>query len=123
MSEEVALTARAVPKRRVIVTGVDSGIGRATALVLAERGYDIGMTYGTNAVAHLIDPEAAYTTETTIFVDVEGADYIKNLVARHPIQRQAEPMEIAYGVLFLASDEASYITGAQLPIDGGYTAQ
>jgi NAD(P)-dependent dehydrogenase (short-subunit alcohol dehydrogenase family) len=56
-------------------------------------------------------------------ISAEGADYIKNLVGRHPIQRQAEPMEIAYGVLFLASDEASHITGAQLPIDGGYTAQ
>jgi NAD(P)-dependent dehydrogenase (short-subunit alcohol dehydrogenase family) len=52
-----------------------------------------------------------------------GADYIQNLVARHPIKRQADPMEIAYGVLFLASDEASYITGTQLAIDGGYTAQ
>jgi NAD(P)-dependent dehydrogenase (short-subunit alcohol dehydrogenase family) len=56
-------------------------------------------------------------------ISAEGADYIKNLVARHPIQRQAEPMEIAFGVLFLASDEASYITGTQLAIDGGYTAQ
>jgi len=36
-------------ERRVIVTGVGSGIGKATAVVLAERGYDIGMTYGTNA--------------------------------------------------------------------------
>ena len=49
MCEEVALTTGAVPKRRVIVTGVGSGIGKATAVVLAERGYDIGMTYGTNA--------------------------------------------------------------------------
>lgn len=56
-------------------------------------------------------------------ISTEGGDYIKNLVARHPMKRQADPMEIAYGVLFLASDEASYITGAQLPIDGGYTAQ
>ena len=38
-------------ERRVIVTGVGSGIGKATAVVLAERGYDIGMTYGTNADA------------------------------------------------------------------------
>jgi NAD(P)-dependent dehydrogenase (short-subunit alcohol dehydrogenase family) len=53
----------------------------------------------------------------------EGADYIENLVARHPMKRQAEPIEIAHEVLFLASDEASYITGTQLAIDGGYTAQ
>lgn len=56
-------------------------------------------------------------------ISPEGADYIQNLVARHPIKRQADPLEIAYGVLFLASDEASYITGTQLAIDGGYTAQ
>lgn len=40
-----------------------------------------------------------------------------------PIGRAAEPIEIAYAVLFLASDEASYITGIDLPIDGGYTAR
>lgn len=38
------------------------------------------------------------------------------------IQREGRPEEVAYGVLFLASDEASYITGSELVIDGGYTA-
>ncbi|HHV00860.1 MAG: SDR family NAD(P)-dependent oxidoreductase [Defluviitoga tunisiensis] len=36
--------------------------------------------------------------------------------------RPAEPIEVAYGALFLASEESSYITGAELVIDGGYTA-
>jgi NAD(P)-dependent dehydrogenase (short-subunit alcohol dehydrogenase family) len=40
-----------------------------------------------------------------------------------PIGRWADPIEVAYGVLFLASDEASYITGSELVIDGGFTAQ
>lgn len=40
-----------------------------------------------------------------------------------PLQRTGRPLEVAYGVLFLASDEASFVTGAELVIDGGYTAQ
>jgi cyclopentanol dehydrogenase len=43
------------------------------------------------------------------------------LTALTPLKREARPAEIAYGVLFLASDEASYITGAELVIDGGYS--
>ncbi|MFD1811652.1 SDR family NAD(P)-dependent oxidoreductase [Rhodococcus gannanensis] len=45
-----------------------------------------------------------------------------DVIAATPMKRAADPREIAYGALFLASDEASYVTGIELPVDGGYTA-
>jgi NAD(P)-dependent dehydrogenase (short-subunit alcohol dehydrogenase family) len=47
----------------------------------------------------------------------------ENLIALHPIGRLGEPNDIAYGILYLASEESSFVTGTELLIDGGYTAQ
>jgi len=44
-------------------------------------------------------------------------------LAANPIQRLGQPEDIAYGALYLASDEASFVTGSELVIDGGWTAQ
>jgi NAD(P)-dependent dehydrogenase (short-subunit alcohol dehydrogenase family) len=40
-----------------------------------------------------------------------------------PLARLGQPEDVAYGVLYLASDESSFVTGAELVIDGGWTAQ
>ena len=47
----------------------------------------------------------------------------KLILSRTPLGRFGQPEEIAYGVLYLASDESSYVTGSELVIDGGYVAQ
>ena len=50
-------------------------------------------------------------------------EQLKLRLSRIPLGRVADPDEIAYGALFLASDESSFMTGSELVIDGGFTAQ
>lgn len=50
-------------------------------------------------------------------------DAKEKLVALHPMGRLGRAEEVANAVLFLASDEASFVTGSSLMVDGGYTAQ
>jgi NAD(P)-dependent dehydrogenase (short-subunit alcohol dehydrogenase family) len=45
------------------------------------------------------------------------------MIAAVPLGREGRVQEVAFANLFLASDEASYITGIELPVDGGYIAQ
>jgi NAD(P)-dependent dehydrogenase (short-subunit alcohol dehydrogenase family) len=49
-------------------------------------------------------------------------EYLEQTVNHRPIARMATPEEIAFGVLYLASDESSYVTGVALPVDGGGVA-
>jgi len=48
---------------------------------------------------------------------------LENLANMHPLQRLAQPEDIAHASLFLASDESRHVTGVVLPVDGGFTAR
>ncbi len=59
----------------------------------------------------------------TPLTNAQATDLNEAVIASTPMKRGGQPVEVAYGCLFLASDEASYVTGTELVIDGGYLAQ
>ena len=54
---------------------------------------------------------------------LEDPEQWEQRMRRLPLKRPGRPEDIAYGVIYLASDESSYVTGAELVIDGGTTAE
>jgi NAD(P)-dependent dehydrogenase (short-subunit alcohol dehydrogenase family) len=54
-------------------------------------------------------------------IDPQGVDHaIKMLSVTNPLRRMGTPEDVAYGILYLASDESSYVNGTELVIDGGF---
>jgi NAD(P)-dependent dehydrogenase (short-subunit alcohol dehydrogenase family) len=88
------------------------GLTRAVALETARSGIRV------NAVA----PGAIITEMMQRFTG-SNADAQAGLANAHPVGRMGEVSEIAQAMLYLASDDAKFTTGAILAVDGGYTAQ
>ena len=90
---------------------------KSAALYCASAGYKIRV--------NSVHPGYIWTPMVENYLraagDVEGGR--KQLDALHPLGHVGEPNDIAYGILYLASDESKFMTGAELVIDGGYTAQ
>ena len=60
--------------------------------------------------------------DTKMVRDLLRSEAMQSITAAHPLGRVGTSEDIAYGVLYLASDESSFVTGAELVIDGGFTA-
>ena len=62
--------------------------------------------------------------ETDMTADIrDDADSFQDMRRRIPMGRYGKPEEVAYAVLYLASDESSFVTGSEVVVDGGWTAQ
>jgi NAD(P)-dependent dehydrogenase (short-subunit alcohol dehydrogenase family) len=89
-------------------------LARGAAIELAPRNIRV------NVVAPGLTATPAIAASFQRRFDPEA--YRRERESQIPLQRLATPEEVADAVLFLASSESSYITGAVLPVDGGYTA-
>ncbi len=90
-------------------------LSKSVALHCAKRGYNIrcNSIHPTFIDTPILDPMAAHMPR----------DELKTKLARQvPMNKIGEPDDVAYAVLYLASDESKFMTGAELKIDGGISA-
>ncbi|MCO6429771.1 MAG: glucose 1-dehydrogenase [Deltaproteobacteria bacterium] len=75
--------------------------------------------------ANSIHPAYIWTPLVEKFLKSQGdvTELRKKLDTLHPLGHVGEPDDIAYGIVYLASDESKFVTGSELVIDGGYTCR
>lgn len=89
---------------------------KTDALLYAEKGIRVNSVHPAYIWTPLVEKLAKDSNQ-----DPEA--FRRQLDAKHPIGHVGEPDDIAYGILYLASDESKFMTGSELVIDGGYTAR
>ncbi|MFI5436636.1 SDR family NAD(P)-dependent oxidoreductase [Rhodococcus baikonurensis] len=95
---------------------------KAAVIMMAKTDAVTYASDGIRANAVVLGTTRTPMSQAAMSISPEGAAYLQNLIDLHPLKRQAEPEEIAKAVAFLAGPDASYITAAAIPVDGGYTA-
>lgn len=105
------------------------GFANAAAYVSAKHGV-VGLTksaameYATLGVrVNVVCPGFIYTPMLENAGMAEGSEMHTYISSLHPMQRMGTPEEVATMIVWACSDEASFVTGASLLVDGGYTAQ
>jgi len=89
---------------------------KTDALLYAARNIRVNSVHPGYIWTPLVEKMAADNGESP-------EDFRRALDAKHPVGHIGEPDDIAYGVLYLASEESKFVTGSELVIDGGYTCR
>lgn len=103
--------------------GAARNFTKSAALHCGKSGYNIRVNaiHPGCCITPMVEKEASDVLAETGSSDREAL--LEEWRSEHPIGRLGRPEDIAYGVLYLASDESTFVTGSDLVIDGGYTAQ
>ena len=95
----------------------------ATKAALVQMSRNLAVELGSfNIRVNCVCPGAVLTDQTLHRLKELGST-VEEMGAAHPLKRGSQPRESAAAILFMASEEASFITGASLMVDGGFTAQ
>jgi NAD(P)-dependent dehydrogenase (short-subunit alcohol dehydrogenase family) len=95
----------------------------ATKAALVQMSRNMAVELGSfNIRVNCVCP-GAVLTEHTLHRLKELGSTVEEMGAEHPLKRGSQPRESAAAILFMASEEASFVTGTFLMVDGGYTAQ
>ncbi|WP_223826303.1 glucose 1-dehydrogenase [Spongiibacter pelagi] len=92
---------------------------KSAALDCCNKGYPVRI----NSVHPGVVRTAILEKGLAMLPEAEGQALLSSLADKTPMGRLGQPIEIANACLFLASEESSYMTGSELVVDGGYTAQ
>jgi NAD(P)-dependent dehydrogenase (short-subunit alcohol dehydrogenase family) len=130
MVQAVAPLIRAAGKGTIVNIGSGVGLtptGPGSTAYVASKGGVIAMT---KAIAmelapdirvNVVCPGAVETAMTAGFLRNAAGEVDPAISGRYALKRAAAPEELAAAILFLTSDEASFVTGIALPVDGGRT--
>jgi NAD(P)-dependent dehydrogenase (short-subunit alcohol dehydrogenase family) len=117
---------------RGTIVNIASGVGLmptgpgSVAYVASKGGVvaltkSVAMELAPNIRVNSVCPGAVETAMTAGYIRTPAGDPNPAITARYAMGRHAQPEELAAAILFLTSDESSFMTGIALPVDGGRT--
>jgi len=121
VSRSLRVIAMRLRGKSVVITAAASGMGRAGVELFLREGARVAAVDINRAGLAETPMKSGFTSRSGNPVEAEANE--ARLLANVPMGRLCRAEEAAHAALWLASDDASFVTGVALPVDGGFTAR